>query len=217
MDNDKDLKRRTFGPIMDPKDVGRIIEHTLERDLVQARITEHPEFLALDDHDKYLTKPDKNIKWEKKLKKELKNPILLGWIDDYLEHKKISTTGEKYPKYGASGRLNISKAASANINGGEHQSREVNNLPLPQVNSDNEKIERFKKQRDSMEEKLKIANEKNNIIEDKFKIFKADYHDVCLERNKLLLFIEGKGFNESKINEFIRMKEFYKKCTCGAK
>ena len=121
------------------------------RDRFNKLIVVHKEFLALPDYDDYLTKPDKNIKWEQKLKKKIKNVELLELIEEYLKYKKIGTEKDATSK----GWSTLHPDPLMNSPNQERLQEQNVDLPLPRVNTDNEKIERFKKQRDSMEEKLK--------------------------------------------------------------
>jgi len=121
------------------------------RDRFNKRIVVHKAFLALPDYDDYLTKPDKNIKWEQKLKKKIKDVELLELIEEYLKYKKIGTEKDATSK----GWSTLHPDPLMNSPNQERLQEQNVDLPLPRVNTDNEKIERFKKQRDSMEEKLK--------------------------------------------------------------
>ena len=82
----------------------------------------------------------------------------------------------------------------------------------------------MKFQRNNMERKLKEANverdefkEKLDNLKLKYEDLLKDHHQTCFDRNKLELLCERKGWDKSRIQEFNKMKEVYKRCQCGSK
>ena len=84
-------------------------------------------------------------------------------------------------------------------------------------------VERMKKQIRAMNSKLNDADEQIGDLQDKLahaneKLDEIlhDYKEVCEERNRLQLKLEGQGMTKETLAQFERYKEVYRNCRCQA-
>ena len=121
---------------------------------------------------------------------------------------------------------NFSRNNSSHDNSDEKENQDTSNNQDTSKNQDNleliknlkEECEKFKKQRDNVLKKISQLQNDYDDLEEKYENlgdihneFKMDYKEVCNERNKLELKIEGKGWKKDKLEEFDKYKSFYQK------